>query len=119
MGHFTRMDGIEMKPFEEVCKEYGCYCPKDWERAGQIANTPLWLRLWFVYKYKEETIEPALKVMRKAYGNCSSGLAEIMADDIDYLIEKFGIEEKNSPRDKIMGMRKVKKSKIEVEVEKP
>jgi hypothetical protein len=36
--------------FEELCLKEGCYCPPDYERAGIIANTPLWLRLWFAYE---------------------------------------------------------------------
>lgn len=38
--------------FEEECKD--CYCPEDWRRAGIIADTPLWLRRWFVYEYKQK-----------------------------------------------------------------
>jgi hypothetical protein len=50
-----------MLSFEETCKEYGCYCPPEWQRVGIIANTPLWLRLWFVYKYKKDLEETGQK----------------------------------------------------------
>jgi ribosomal protein S27AE len=34
--------------FEELCSD--CVCPPRSQRAGLVANTPLWLRRWFVWE---------------------------------------------------------------------
>lgn len=43
--------------FEQECKKAGCHCPPEHERKSIIANTPHWLRLWFVHEYNQKRIE--------------------------------------------------------------
>ena len=42
----------DYKELKELCKKEGCYCPPEHVMRLKIANTSLWLRLYFRNKQR-------------------------------------------------------------------
>ena len=41
------MENKQYTKLKEECKKQGCFCPVDYICSSEIANTPLWLRIYF------------------------------------------------------------------------
>ena len=42
---------LSYEDFKELCKKEGTWCPEEHLIHKEVANTDVWLRLWFKYNY--------------------------------------------------------------------